>query len=198
MNFQISSVRTSSINYNQLKTVKIKQKQLQQFAFLNKYLEDDNEEFLELIAPQIGFIVFDFNLLEERLTSFICQIINYNNDAKGLIITHNMTYASKVDLFDRYSSYTQHILNKNIESHKKFIEDLKESGRLRNMVVHAEWNTVDEENYTFVKLRTTKNGLVQEFAQLDYDSLIDVRNKIIETHNYFDDYEEFYSQITTI
>jgi hypothetical protein len=38
-----------------------------------------------------------------------------------------MTYASKLDLFDRYSSYTQQILNKNIESHKKFIEDLKES-----------------------------------------------------------------------
>ncbi len=178
--------------------MKIKQKQLQQFAFLNKYLEDDNEEFLELIAPQIGFIVFDFNLLEERLTSFICQIINYNNDAKGLIITHNMTYSSKVDLFDRYASYTQQVLNKNIESHKKFIEDLKESGRLRNMVVHAEWNTVDKENYTFVKLRTSKNGLIQEFAQIDYDSLINVRNKIIDTHNYFDEYEELYAEITTI
>lgn len=178
--------------------MKVKQKQLQQFAFLNKYLDDDNREFLELIAPQIGYVVFDFNLLEERLTSFICQIINYNHDAKGLIITQNMTYASKVDLFDRYSSYIQQTLNKNIESHKKFIEDLKESGRLRNMVVHAEWSTIDKESYTFVKLRTTKTGLVQEFVQIDYDSLIDVRNKIIETHNYFDDYEELYSQVTTI
>ena len=178
--------------------MKIKQKQLQQFAFLNKYLEDDNEEFLELIAPQIGFIVFDFNLLEERLTSFICQIINYNNDAKGLIITHNMTYSSKVDLFDRYASYTQQVLKKKKKTNKKFIEDIKESGRLRNMVVHAEWNTVDKENYTFVKLRTSKNGLIQEFAQIDYDSLINVRNKIIDTHNYFDEYEELYAEITTI
>ena len=61
--------------------MKSKQLPLQQFAFLNKYLEGDNEEFLKLIAPQIGFVVFDFNLLDERLTSFICKIINHNSDA---------------------------------------------------------------------------------------------------------------------
>ena len=174
--------------------MKTKHLPLQQFAFLNKYLEGDNDEFLELIAPQIGFIVFDFNLLEERLTSFICQLISYN-DAKGLIITHNMTYSAKIDLFDRYLTYFQQVLNKVIETHKKFIEDLKESGRLRNMVVHAEWDTADKEGYTCVKLRTTKNGLAQEFVQLDYDSLVDVRNKIIETYNYFDEYEELYDKI---
>jgi hypothetical protein len=175
--------------------VKTRHLPLQQFAFLNKYLEGDNEEFLELIAPQIGFIVFDFNLLEERLTSFICQLINHNSDAKGLIITHNMTYSSKVDLFDRYLNHTHQVLNKQIQTHNKFVEDLKESGRLRNMVVHAEWDTADKEGYTCVKLRTTKNGLTQEFVQLDYNSLVDVRNKIIETYNYFDEYEELYDKL---
>lgn len=178
--------------------MKTKQKPLQQFAFLNKYLEGDNEEFFELVAPQIGFVVIDFNLLEERLTSFICQILNYSSDAKGLIITHGMTYSGKVDLFDRYSRYTQEVFKKPIESHKKFIDDLKESGRLRNMVVHAEWDTIDKECYAVIKIRNIRNDLVQEFAQLDYDSLIDVRNKIIETYNYFDDYEEMYAQIVTI
>jgi hypothetical protein len=178
--------------------MKTKQIPLQQYAFLNKYLVGDNEEFFELIAPQIGFVVIDFNLLEERLTSFLCQIINYRNDAKGLIITNGMSYSAKVDLFDRYSSYTQNVMNKSIETHKKFIDDLKESGRLRNMVVHAEWDTSDKDGYAFVKLRTNQKALIQEFAQLDYDSVINVRNKIIETHNYFDEYEEFYAEIVTI
>lgn len=181
-----------------MNNIKTKQIPLQQFAFLNKYLEGDNEEFFELIAPQIGFVVIDFNLLEERLTSFLCQIINYSSDAKGLIITHGMSYAVKVDLFDRYSSYTQNVMNKPIERHKKFIDDLKESGRLRNMVVHAEWDTSDKEGYSFVKLRTIQKDLIQEFAQLDYDSVIDIRNKIIDTHNYFDEYEELYAEIVTI
>jgi len=178
--------------------MKVKQKPLQQFAFLNKYLEGDNEEFFELVAPQIGFVVIDFNLLEERLTSFLCLIINYHNDAKGLIITSGMPYSAKVDLLDRFSSYTQIVMEKPIETHKQFIDDLKESGRLRNMVVHAEWDSTDKEGYAIVKIRRIKNDLVQEFAQLDYDSLIDVRNKIIETHNYFDEYEEFYAQIVRI
>ena len=175
--------------------MKSKQLPLQQFAFLNKYLEGDNEEFLKLIAPQIGFVVFDFNLLDERLTSFICKIINHNSDAKGLIITHNMTYAAKVDLLDRYLTYTLQVFDKPIVTHKKFIDELKESGRLRNMVVHAEWDTIDKEGYTCVKLRPTKNGLSQEFVQLDYDSIVDVRNKIIETYNFFDEYEEQYDKL---
>lgn len=177
--------------------MKTKQIPLQQFAFLNKYLEGDNEEFLELIAPQIGFIVFDFNLLEERITSFICQILNHNNDAKGLIITRNLTYSTKVDLLDRYSLFTQQTLQKHIETHKTFIDDLKESGRLRNMVIHAEWETADKEGYACVRLRTTRNGLIQEFVQLNYESLLNVRNKIIETFNYFDHYEEMYDEIVT-
>lgn len=176
----------------QTTTMKTKQLPLQQYVFLNKYLEGDNEGFFEHISPQIGFVVIDFNLLEERLTSFLCEIISDRSDAKGLILTQGMSYIAKVDLFDRYSSYIQQIVEKSIETHKKFIDDLKECGRLRNMVVHAEWDTIDKEGYAYVKLRTTRKDILQEFALLDVDSLIDVRNKIIETHNYFDDYEEMY------
>ena len=71
-----------------------------QYAFETKYLEGDNEKFLELIAPLIGYIVYEFNSLEEILTSFICQIINERSDDKGLIITHRMTYSQKVNLFN--------------------------------------------------------------------------------------------------
>ena len=53
--------------------MKTRQLPLQQYAFLNKYLEGDNESFFEIISPQIGFVVIDFNLLEERMTSFLCH-----------------------------------------------------------------------------------------------------------------------------
>ncbi|MBU0697667.1 MAG: hypothetical protein KKE39_14255 [Bacteroidetes bacterium] len=172
--------------------MKTRQIPLQQYAFLNKYLEGDNESFFEIISPQIGFVVIDFNLLEERLTSFLCQIISDRSDAKGLIITHSMSYNAKVDLLDRYAGYMNNIREKSIESHRKLIEDIKESGRLRNLVVHAEWDTVDKDGYAFVKLRSQRNDIVQEFAQLDVDSLIDIRNKIIDTYNSFDTYEEWY------
>lgn len=171
---------------------------LEQFAFLNKNLVGDNAEFLELISSHVGHLVFEFNLLEERLTSFIWMLISESSDSKGVLITHNMSYASKVDLFNRYSKYIQTILNKSISIHEKMIFDLRESGRLRNLVVHAEWNTVDSEGFAFTKFKFHQNDILQEFVQLNEDSLITIRNLIIETHNLFDEYEEMYGKMISL
>lgn len=178
--------------------MKSKKTPLQQFAFLTKNLEDDNEEFLENISSHIGHVVIEFNLLEERLTALICQLIINDIDATGLIITQNMSFSAKVDLFNRYSLYTQEVTGRKIEVHEKHIEQLKESARLRNLVVHADWSHADLEGFTFVKLRIKDGKMDQEFIQLDEDSLIHVRNVIIETYNAFDDYEEAYNDIRSI
>ncbi|NEN25743.1 hypothetical protein G3O08_19825 [Cryomorpha ignava] len=175
-----------------MKTRKIK---LPQLSFLSKYLEGDNEDFLESISSHVGHLVFEFNLLEERLTSFLCQLFIDDYDAIGLIVTKNMGFAEKVDLLDRFAQHKQSSLEKLINGHSKLIEDLKESGRLRNMVVHAEWNTVDLEGFAHTKLRIKSGELTQEFTQLNEDALIEIRNLIIETHNAFDDYEEDYFKI---
>lgn len=171
---------------------------LQQFAFENKYLEGDNDEFLENISSHIGHVVIEFNLLEERLTALICQLITNDIDATGLIITENMNLSAKIDLLNRYSLYTQEITKKEIEMHEKFIQQLKESARLRNLVVHADWSHSDLEGFTFVKMRIKDGKIDQEFKQLDEDSLILVRNTIIETYNAFDQYEENYNDIRSI
>jgi len=175
--------------------MKSKKISLEQFAFLTKNLEDDNEDLLELISSHVGHLVFEFNLLEERLTSFIWLLISERSDSKGVLITHNMNYAAKVDLFDRYSSYVQNILENAISIHAKMIKDLKECGRLRNMVVHADWNSVDLDGFAFIKFRFKQNDIIQEFVQLDENSLIKIRNLVIETHNLFDEYDEAYSEM---
>lgn len=175
--------------------MKSKRIPLEQFAFLTKNLEENNTEFLELISSHVGHLVFEFNLLEERLSSFIWMLISERSDSKGVLITQNMNYSAKVDLFSRYSSYIQNILEKEISIHSKMIQDLKECGRLRNMVVHAEWNSVDLDGYAFIKFHYKQNDIIQEFVQLDENSLIKIRNLIIETHNLFDDYDEAYSEI---
>ncbi|WP_207425697.1 hypothetical protein [Pedobacter sp. SYSU D00535] len=178
--------------------MKSKRTPLQQFAFLTKYLEGDNDAFLENISSHIGHIVIEFNLLEERLTALICRLIINDIDATGLIITQNMNFSSKVDLLNRHSLYTQEIHKKKIQTHEDFIEQLKESARLRNLVVHADWSHADLEGFAFVKLRIKDGKMDQEFIQLDEDSLIQVRNTIIETYNAFDNYEEKYNEIRSI
>ncbi|MEQ9403198.1 MAG: hypothetical protein RIM99_06425 [Cyclobacteriaceae bacterium] len=168
---------------------------LAQFAFETKYLEGDNEELLESISSHVGHLVYEFNLLEERLTSFLCELISHSNDAKGLIITKGLGYSSKVDLFNRFIQHIQHVYQRQIEPHDVLIANLKDCAAKRNAVVHAEWSTIDLEGYAFVKLRISKRGIVQEFAQLDENSLITIRNTIIETYNSFDDYEDEYAKV---
>ena len=123
------------------------------------------------------------------------DLISDSAHDKGILITQNLNYSAKVDLFNRYSEHIQHISNKEIKLHEKLIFDLKECGRLRNVVVHAEWNSVDLDCYAFVKFRFKKNDIIQEFVQLNEDSLIKIRNLIIDTHNSFDEYEEEYSKL---
>lgn len=178
--------------------MKSKRTPLQQFAFLTKYLKDDNSQFLENISSHIGHVVIEFNLLEERLTALICQLIVNDIDATGIIITQNMNFSSKIDLFNRYALYTQEVCAKKIEMHEELIDQLKESARLRNLVVHADWTHSDLEGFTFVKMRIKDGKMDQEFIQLDEDSLINVRNIIIETYNSFDEYEEKYNELRSI
>ncbi len=162
---------------------------LRQFAFETKYL-GDNEEFLETLSSHIGHVVIEFNLLEERLTGLICQFFIDDIDAVGLIVTQNMNYSAKIDLFNRYVLYIEDRSSKAIPMHEKLVEQLKESGRLRNLVVHADWSHSDLDGFAFVRMRIKDGKMDQEFIQLDEDSLIYVRNTIIETYNAFDDYEE--------
>ena len=169
--------------------MKSKKTPLRQFAFETKYLED-NEDFLEHLSSHIGRVVIEFNMLEERLTALICQFFINDIDAIGLIVTENMNYAAKIDLFDRYVKYIRKISSKEIAMHEKLVRELKESGRLRNLVVHADWSHSDLDGFTFVKMRMKNGKMDQEFVQLDEDSLIHVRNTIIETYNAFDDYED--------
>lgn len=47
------------------------------------------------------------------------------------------------------------------------IKDLKECGRLRNITVHADWDSTDVEGYTYLGIKITNNGISQEYIQFD-------------------------------
>ena len=58
-----------------------------------------------------------------------------------------MSYSPKVDLIKRYAEHAQSVAEREIKSHKKVMSELKECGILRNMVVHAEWETADADGH---------------------------------------------------
>ena len=150
--------------------LKKKQRKLIQHLEHSFELQDYNT-FLEETAPLIGYIVQSFNSLEQSLNNAICKFLSDRSDEKGLLVLHNMPYSSKVDLFARFSKSLHTATETSQENLIELIKNLKESARLRNAVVHADWENTDYEGYTFVKIKSELDGLHQEYYQFTVAAL---------------------------
>lgn len=166
-----------------------KQKQLGQYIFTNHDFEGSIDEFLAQTAPLIGYLVHSFNALDSALNSTVCMLINDRADEKGAIIIHNMSFSAKVDLFYRLVRSIELIVEKELPSFPSFIENLKKCATYRNAVVHAEWDSLEEDGYTYVKMSFTKNGLQQQYWQFTPDSLMKINDFIGQTGEEFDTFD---------
>ena len=155
--------------------------------------EDRAEEYLDESLPLIGLVVMYFNSLEKSLDSLICEIISDRTDAPGLIVIQKLMYASKVDLFKRFCDDFHGDFNTAPTDFNELISELIEVGKLRNLVVHADWSSTDEEGYTFVRLRASPNGMLQEYVQFSVESLEKLLERLIKTNHRLSGYWEWRS-----
>ncbi len=157
--------------------------------------EEKAEEYLDNALPFIGVIVMYFNSLESSLDAILCENFTDRSDRTGLIVLSNMNYSSKVELFKRFCDNFQVGLNKQLDGYESLINNLKESGRLRNLVVHANWDTTDEEGYTYVKLKMSKHGMKQEYVQFTEESLQKILELILKTRSTLGDFWEYRNDV---
>ena len=153
--------------------------------------EDRAEAHLDDSLPLIGLIVMYFNAVEKSLDSFICEIISDRTDAPGLIVIQKLMFNAKLDLFKRFSDDFHQSFANEPPNFGHLIRELSEIARLRNLVVHADWGSTDEEGYTFVRLKGTKEGVLQEYVQFSVDSLEKLMDRIIAANHLLSDYWEW-------
>lgn len=163
---------------------------INQYAFETKNLEGPTEEFLEETAPLIGYIVHSFNTLEEMLNSSICGLLFDDYDGYGLQVIYKRNYADKVDLFKRMLMEQQNAFNKKMPVFEKLVSNLSTAGELRNLVVHADWESAHDDGYTLCKLKINTKGIQHEYVQFTPESLNDILKLINDTYDMFDQYEE--------
>lgn len=174
------------------------QKHLEQYLSHDIEDEEKAEEYLNGLLPLIGQVVMNFNGLESELDSLICEIISDRTDSFGLIVLHKMNYSTKVDLLGRFcDEFGRHFTSEN-EHYQDLISRLKAAGRLRNNVVHADWESTNEEGFTYVKLNINKkDGIMQEYVQFSEESLeqiIELIRKVrIQLDNYWERRDEILS-----
>lgn len=170
--------------------MKQKKKIFEQHLYHEIEDEDKTEEYLDNSLPLIGLIVMYFNGLEKSLDGIICEIFTDRTDSTGLIVLHKMSYSTKVDLFKRFSDDFHSGCNIKIDEYETLINNLKETGRLRNLVVHADWENTDDDGYTYVNLRISASGMEQEYIQFSENSLKEIIELIFKTRRLLDDYWE--------
>jgi len=163
---------------------------------LSHEIDDDDraEALLDDSLPLIGLVVMYFNAVEKSLDSLICEIISDRTDAPGLIVIQKLMFSAKLDLFKRFSDEFHQYFASEPPKFGELIRELNEIARLRNIVVHADWGSTDEEGYTFVRLKGTKVGMLQEYVQFSVESLENLMNRIIATNCDLSDYWEWRSE----
>jgi hypothetical protein len=161
-----------------------------QYSFETKNLDGPSEDFLEKTASLIGYIVHRFNTLEQLLNDSICDLFHDDCHSNGLLVICGMKYRSKVDLFERILADHQNSFQKKLPVFEKLIKDLKETGELRNKVVHADWESAHDDGYTLCKLKVNSKGIQHEYIQYDPESLEKILQFIDKTCDLFDDYED--------
>lgn len=153
--------------------------------------EEKAESYLDESLPLVGLVVMYFNVLEKSLDAFLCEIISDRTEAPGLIVIQKLMYAAKLDLFKRFADDFHLCEPTEPPQFGELISELSEVARLRNLVVHADWSSTDEEGYTYVRLKSTKNGLLQEYAQLSVESLNALIVRVIAANHSLSGYWEW-------
>lgn len=175
--------------------IKTKLKEFIQYLSHDVNDEEKAEEYLDNALPFIGLVVMYFNSLEITLDSILCENFTDRTDSTGLIVLNKMSFSSKIELFKRFCDDFQVSLNKNLKGYDEIINDLKESNRLRNLVAHANWRSINEEGYTYVNLKMSKKGMQQEYVQFTEDSLEKIIDLILKTSSNLYEFWEYRNDV---
>ena len=152
--------------------------------------EDRAAEYVADALPLIGEVVMCATALERSIGSFICEMITDRTDGPGLIVIQKLQFAGKLDLFKRLAEDFQLTFGQAAPGFPALITELLECARLRNLVVHAEWGSMNEEGFTFVRLKDSSSGLMQEYVQFSVESLEKVAERIVAANHRLSDFWE--------
>jgi hypothetical protein len=105
-----------------------------------------------------------------------------------------MQYSQKVDLLERYyiyafgcsSSKKEEILSK-INYH---IGKLREFGKQRNSIAHANYYTLDKDGFIREKIKFIKTGIEEVRISINKDTIIELINAINEENEIFYEFDE--------
>ncbi|HNW96410.1 MAG TPA: hypothetical protein PLQ44_01720 [Candidatus Paceibacterota bacterium] len=150
----------------QLKSIEEKYKELEQYD--NSWGDELMAKKEEKYAQYIGTFLIRFSNLEHNLDIEIAELIggDYSHD-EGYIIIKDLKMCAKIELFYNLSflmvnSVSEKRKKQNLKQLSLIRERMEYLSTIRNKIVHAKWDTLDENGFIRVGTKTNKeNGLIK-------------------------------------
>lgn len=161
-----------------------------------EYVDTDEEleDYLEEVAPLIGWVVVYFNSLEDHVGDFIRQMVlrdPYQDERLDVFLSDMMFAAKSRALLHLYG---QVIVDCSVSITLAELNELEkvltECANRRNDYAHADWIGVRKEGYVRVKSQSKKTGIFHRYKRIDVTKLQEDVAYIREaryTLNAFDD-----------
>ena len=137
---------------------KVKGEDIEQYDFVDF---DNETKVLSKFSEVIGNFLIYFNNLEHELNLAIACIFIDDAVHMGYLVTKELMFRNKIELFnDLYSTSIFYSKKKEvgIKKLKILYKDLTNMNIFRNNIIHADWLTLDKDNYVRTKIITDDEG----------------------------------------
>ncbi len=149
------------------------------------------DEKFDAFAKSIGSFLLSFSDLEATVDNDLATAINENSHEPGYRIIKYLNFKSKINLLkDEYLSFISYMIQgsqkEKLTKELNMINNkLVELSEFRNKVVHADWNSLDEEGFVRTKIEVSKNtcGISLKKTKMTPNVLIRFSRHNISTAN---------------
>lgn len=125
---------------------------------------DGYDKIWNILSKLIGACMILFSELETQVEVNLYELINDRSHQQGRMITRNMSYRQKVDLYiDYLRSLTVDVYGLPLpDTYSHDIDQLKKhlyrAGELRNIIAHAKWPSITKDGYVFSQVEPISVG----------------------------------------
>jgi hypothetical protein len=153
---------------------------------------DDEIEFQRnRYSVCIGHLIIDFSILESSLNLALVEAIHSSSHEPGYVVVEKLRITDKIDLFNKMYLRMVHFQSKKGKDALAVIRKrLEDVNVFRNMVVHANWATLDEDRFVRTKVKIDRDEGHVTFKKVKITTTL-IRQKIREIRSLTNSLERF-------
>jgi hypothetical protein len=137
--------------------------------------EEELTSALEKVSSAIGWIVIEFNSLEDSIGFCIKEIVSTSEARDSFVyaLIANMGFTAKANaLVNLYGEMLERCdLHDLREPLKELDTKLKEAARRRNCYAHADWAGISRQNLVSVKITASRKGVRQLYRTFEPEEM---------------------------